>query len=402
MSVPASTKASILVVDDTQYNLDFLTRILAKRGYQVHPATNGPSALEAARTVPVELILLDIMMPDMSGYEVCERLKADQRTRDIPVIFLSALSEVPDKIKAFSLGGVDYITKPFRSEEVLARIETHLTLRRLQQNLEEKNAQLQAEIAIRQETEERLRQRTLELEARNEELDAFAHTVAHDLKNPLHIIRGYSALLDTELHSALQTLTMDQINLLLSGITSGVNKMNAIIEGLLLLAGVRKQSNTLLTELNMASIVAEAYDRQVNLIQEYRAKVHLPTEWPVAMGYEQWVEEIWANYLSNAIKYGGRPPQVLVGAATQPDGMIRFWVKDNGPGLSAEQQRHLFTPFTRLHQERGAGHGLGLSIVQRIAEKLGGQVGVASQEGHGSTFWFSLPAAPPQPSSAPY
>ncbi len=386
--------SSILVVDDTQYNLDFLTRILAKRSYQVYPAANGPNALAVAQSTPLDLILLDIMMPDMSGYEVCERLKADERTRDIPVIFLSALSEVPDKLKAFSLGGVDYITKPFRSEEVLARIETHLTLRRLQLSLEEKNTQLQAEIAVRKAAEESLRQRTLELEARNEELDAFAHTVAHDLKNPLHIIRGYTSLLEAELHNDRPPLTLGQIDLLLSGMTSGVNKMNAIVEGLLLLAGVRKQSALLLTELNMASIVAEAYDRQTNLIQEHRAEIVMPPEWPIALGFDQWVEEIWANYLSNAIKYGGRPPRVEVGAAPQPDGMVRFWVRDNGPGLSEEQQLHLFTPFTRLHQERGAGHGLGLSIVQRIAEKLSGQVGVNSQLGHGSTFWFSLPGVP--------
>ncbi len=392
MMNPPDTKASILVVDDTQYNLDFLTRILVKRGYEVHPAANGPSALEIAQATPVDLILLDIMMPDMSGYEVCERLKADAGTRDIPVIFLSALSEVPDKVKAFSLGGVDYITKPFRSEEVLARIETHLTLRRLQISLEDKNAQLQAEIAVRKAVEESLRQRTQELESRNEELDAFAHTVAHDLKNPLHIVKGYAALLESEMHSEQQALTDEQIDLLLVGIANGANKMNAIIDGLLVLAGVRKQTGDLLTELNMASIVAEAYDRQTNLIKEHHAEIRLPAEWPAALGYDQWVEEIWANYLSNAIKYGGHPPLIVVGATAQPDGMVRFWVRDNGAGLSQEQQRHLFTPFTRLHQER-TGHGLGLSIVQRIAEKLGGQVGVDSQPGSGSTFWFSLLAA---------
>ena len=388
-----TSKASILVVDDTQYNLDFLTRILAKRGYQVHPAVNGPNALALAQTTPMDLILLDIMMPDMSGYEVCERLKADEHTRDIPVIFLSALSEVPDKLKAFSLGGVDYITKPFRSEEVLARIETHLTLRRLQLSLVEKNAQLEAEIAVRKVAEEDLRQRTLELEARNEELDAFAHTVAHDLKNPVHIIKGYASLLESELLIDQRTIKNDQLELLLSGISSGANKMNDIIEGLLLLAGVRKQTSTQLTELNMASIVAEAYDRQTNLIAEYHADIVVPAAWPVALGYDQWVEEIWANYLSNAIKYGGRPPHIEMGGTSQSDGMIRFWVRDNGPGLSSEEQHYLFTPFTRLHYERGSGHGLGLSIVQRIAEKLGGQVGVESQVNSGSTFWFSLPAA---------
>ena len=115
--------------------------------------------------------------------------------------------------------------------------------------------------------------------------------------------------------------------------------------------------------------------------------------WPRALGHAAWVEEVWANYLSNAIKYGGQPPRVMLGAEPQQDGMVRYWVRDNGPGLAPEDQARLFTPFTRLDQVRVKGHGLGLSIVRRIVEKLGGQVGVESQLGQGSTFFFILPAA---------
>ncbi len=111
----------------------------------------------------------------------------------------------------------------------------------------------------------------------------------------------------------------------------------------------------------------------------------------MALGYGPWVEEVWANYLSNAIQYGGRPPRVELGATEQADGMVRFWVRDNGPGLTPEEQARLFTPFTRLDQVRAKGHGLGLSIVRRIVEKLGGQVGVESEVGRGSVFTFTLP-----------
>jgi len=119
----------------------------------------------------------------------------------------------------------------------------------------------------------------------------------------------------------------------------------------------------------------------------------VPDEWPLAVGYGPWIEEVWANYINNAIKYGGEPPCVRLGATAQPDGTIRFWVSDNGAGLSEEEQARLFTPFTRLDQVRARGYGLGLSIVRRIMDRLGGEVGVESRDGEGSVFSFVLPAA---------
>ena len=132
--------------------------------------------------------------------------------------------------------------------------------------------------------------------------------------------------------------------------------------------------------------------RLAHMIEEHQTEIILPGTWPVALGYDPWVEEVWVNYLSNAIKYGGQPPHVELGATAQADGMVRFWVRDNGSGLTPEEQARLFTPFTRLDQVRAKGHGLGLSIVWRIVEKLGGQVGVESEIGRGSVFTFTLPA----------
>lgn len=150
-------RGSLLIVDDTPDNLHLLTRILAKKGYQVRGAINGQMALTAIQLAPPDLVLLDISMPVMSGYEVCQALKADDRTREIPVIFLSALSEVRDKVKAFEVGGIDYITKPFQAKEVLARVEVHLNLQRLQHQLQAQNIQLQQEIEARQAAEEKYR-----------------------------------------------------------------------------------------------------------------------------------------------------------------------------------------------------------------------------------------------------
>ena len=133
----------ILIADDTPEHLTVLRQMLAEQNYMVRPALNGEIAIKAANESPPDLILLDIRMPGMDGYEVCQQLKSEEKTRKIPVIFISALNELDDKVKAFSLGGVDYITKPFQTEEVLVRIKTHLTLRNLQKSLEDKNAQLQ-------------------------------------------------------------------------------------------------------------------------------------------------------------------------------------------------------------------------------------------------------------------
>jgi len=151
-------KANLLVVDDTPVNLQLLSKILTKQGYFATTASSGPTALNTVQTKPPDLILLDVMMPDMDGYEVCKQLKAEARTRDIPIIFLSASHQTQDKVKAFAVGGVDYITKPFQSAEVWARVETHLALRHLQKHLQEKNDQLYNEIVERRKAETALQQ----------------------------------------------------------------------------------------------------------------------------------------------------------------------------------------------------------------------------------------------------
>jgi signal transduction histidine kinase len=248
--------------------------------------------------------------------------------------------------------------------------------------------QLEREIIERQRMEETLRQRTVELEARNEELDAFAHTVAHDLKSPVCLITGYVEFL--EQHSA--TMPEEELFGYLRMIAESGYGMSNIIDELLLLAGVRKMEVETMP-LDMTRVVDHALQRLAYMIEEYQAEIILPDTWPVALGYAPWIEEVWINYLSNAIKYGGQPPYVELGAMVQSDHMVRFWMRDNGPGLTPEEQGRLFTPFKRLDQVRFRGHGLGLSIVRRIVEKLGGQVGVESEVDRGCVFSFTLPGA---------
>jgi signal transduction histidine kinase len=359
---------SILIVDDNPANLRLLSEMLKEQGYRVRVANGGLRAINAVQANRPDLILLDILMPDMDGYEVCTRLMADERSSKIPIIFLSALDSVEDKVKAFTTGGVDYITKPFQSAEVLARVETHLKLHRLQQKLEEANRELDKQV---------------------QELDAFAHTVAHDLKSPLAIIMGYGALITSDL---ADTNTLQKG---LEAIITTSEKMNNIVEALLLLARVRQIEEITLAPLDMAEIVNGARERLITMIRESHAEIILPNAlaWPQALGYAPWVEDVWSNYISNAIQYGGQPPRVELGAETS-ETMVRFWVRDNGGGLTPQEQVQLFAPFERLGYTRVKGHGLGLSIAKRIVEKLGGQVGVESVLGQGSTFYFRLPRSP--------
>ena len=173
------SQGNILIVDDTPENLEILTRMLVEQGYLVRPAINGDVAFKAVRRNMPDLILLDIMMPHMSGFEVCKRLKADKETREIPVIFLSALHKVSDKVKAFSLGGVDYITKPFQLEEVLVRVETHLALRKLNQQLLENNTRLEQEVAERIKAETALKQSLAQIERAKQEWETTADSLSY-------------------------------------------------------------------------------------------------------------------------------------------------------------------------------------------------------------------------------
>ncbi len=368
------TRANILLVDDTPSNLHLLLPMFSQDVYRVRVARNGARALDLVRAEKPDLILLDIVMPDLSGYDVCRQLKADPETADIPIIFLSALHDIENKLAAFELGGVDYITKPFHTAEVLTRVNTHLSLRHLQQQLTQTNNELQRQVL---------------------ELDAYAHTVAHDLKSPIGILIGYADFLNTGLENVAPDITHN----ILSALLRSAYKINEIVEELLLLATIRQQKQIPAQPLDMWAIVNNAQARLEATTQGIGplAEISLekPETWPVCLGHAPWVEEVWINYLSNALKYGEGKP-ITIGSDIQGE-MARFWVRDQGPGLTAEEQSKLFAPFERLKQTRAQGHGLGLSIVRRIVETLAGSVGVESSPGAGCLFYFTLPRASQSP-----
>ncbi|HXV97450.1 MAG TPA: hybrid sensor histidine kinase/response regulator [Anaerolineae bacterium] len=380
-NLKTAENSMILIVVNTTNTLGVLFDYLRGFGFKVMVASDGESALSTVEHIKPDIILLDVALPGMDGFETCRQLKANEATKNIPLIFMTAQANTVDKMRGFALGAVDYITKPIQSEEVLARLKTHLTLQHLQLTLAEQNERLQLEI--------------IEREKLIEELNAFAHTVAHDLKNPLGVTISYALFLQ----KYRPKLSEEELQKRLDIIVRNGQKMNNIINELLLLASVRT-GEIAWRPLNMAEIVAEVQSRLAFMIEEYGAEVIVPdaSAWPAAQGYAPWVEEIWTNYVSNAIKYGGQPPRLELGGTVTAAGMVQFWVRDNGGGLSPEEQAELFIPFTRISQANVEGHGLGLSIVQRIVEKLGGMVGVESEgvPGRGSVFTFTLPQNSPK------
>ncbi|MBE0645810.1 MAG: PAS domain S-box protein [Bacteroidetes bacterium] len=233
-----------------------------------------------------------------------------------------------------------------------------------------------------------LGEQNAELRERNEELDTFTHSVAHDLKNPLSLILGYADMVQFEGGE----FSVEELTDYMSSILFNGRKMIAIINSLLLLASVREEDVDF-NRIEMQQIVSDALRRLQKQINDNRSTIILPDEWFVPRGYAPWIEEVWVNYIGNAVKYGGKGCHVSITAEKLPDGMLRYSVADNGPGIPAHRLGELFQPFTRLAQAKIEGHGLGLSIVKRIIEKTGGEVDVVSEEGRGSTFSFTLPAA---------
>ena len=344
-----NTVTTLLLVDDIATNLLVLLDFLSACGFETLIAQDGESALQRAQFAVPDLILLDVVMPGIDGFETCRRLKSDPKTRDIPVIFMTALNDMENKIKGFEAGAVDYVTKPLQQEEVLARVTTHLTLRRLQK----------------------------ELQLQNERLDEFAHTVAHDLKNPLSAIIGFADLLFEVSGEQLDPESLEY----LEDLRLASHKMKDIIEALLLLAGISR-NEIAIQPLNMQEIVVEVQRRLSYLTKKYQAEITVSKNWPMAYGYAPWVEEIWTNYISYGLEFGEHPHRLELGA-TQMEDTVRFWVRDQGKGLTLEQQANLFA---RTKQN------LALSIVRRVAERLQAQVGVESHVDQGNLFYFTLPS----------
>jgi signal transduction histidine kinase len=366
---------------DTAQALDYFAQSLAlsrDRGYK---------QLEASALLDMGRTYLAQQAVDRALEILTQALAVAEAIQSKPVVFAihAALAEAYEQAGDYRQA-LDHHKQFHDVKEEVFNEKTDSRLRSLQVSYEVDKAKQEAEIyqlknvSLQQEIERR--------EKLIAELDAFAHTVAHDLKNPLSIIIGYGEMILDDLRTEGGAGSIGMVHSLLQA----GDRTNRIVDELLMLASVRREDISP-APLDMAQIVRNAESQLARLIASSGAEVIRPRRWPQALGHAPWVEEVWANYISNAIKYGGRPPRVQLGAARE-DGQVRFWVQDNGNGLSPDDQARVFREFTRMADIRVEGHGLGLSIVKRIVEKLGGTVGVESAggPGRGCTFSFTLPA----------
>ncbi len=367
------SESSILIVDDTPDNVRLLSKLLSQRGYEIRKAINGAMALASAQADPPDLILLDIRMPEMDGYEVCQNLKANKATQDIPVIFLSALDDVLDKVKAFGVGGVDYITKPFQTEEVLARIDMQLRLRHLQQQLAEHNQQLQ--------------QLNQALMTSNQELEQFAYAVSHDLQQPLQSITGFVGLIQMKYQKQLDAGVLEYID----RIFDAGKRMQRLIQDLLAYAQVGNMDLDL-TPIDLKLVLYQALANLEMLIAEQKAEITFG-ELPWVQGNETQLVQLFQNLIGNALKFN-RPdviPQIQILATEQADSWL-LEVRDNGIGIPSEHLKDIFQAFKRLKtDQKYTGTGIGLATCKKIVSTHGGKIFAESKVGQGTVFYFTLP-----------
>ncbi|HIK10513.1 MAG TPA: response regulator [Oscillatoriaceae cyanobacterium M33_DOE_052] len=401
------SRGNILIIDDEPNNLRVLLNCLTDNGYDVRGVLTGEMGLKAALSEPPDLVLLDIMMPQMDGYQVGNHFKNIAELRDIPIIFVSAKYDTLDKVKAFRVGGVDYIMKPFQIEEVLARIENHLRLRRLQDELEEQNLLLQAEISQRQAAELALQEQNaqLQLEIRereraeaelaklnedlarsNSELAQFVSIASHDLRSPLTTVKGYGQLFKMRHAQSLEAEGQRYINRILDG----CDRMLNLIDDLLQYSRLGKAGEQF-SPVRSAEAIEEACQNLSLEITTNQAQI-ICRDLPVVMADFSQLRQLFQNLIGNAIKYRGEAnPLVEVTAINETDHCL-FAVKDNGIGIAPESFPKIFQMFKRLHgPSEYPGTGIGLAICQKIVQLHGGRIWVESAPGQGSIFYFSIP-----------
>ncbi|HEY9597152.1 MAG TPA: hybrid sensor histidine kinase/response regulator [Cyanophyceae cyanobacterium] len=409
-------KSIILLVDDNPTNLGILLDFLGNSGFRLLVAQDGESAIDQMEYILPDLILLDVMMPGIGGFETCRRLKANERTKDIPVIFMTALTETVDKVQGFSVGAADYVTKPIQAEEVLARIKTHLAFQRLRKQLQEQNQQLQQEIRDRQKAEETLR--------------IFLHSVSHDLRNPVtgmlmvlkNVLSRPWSVVNTEeqqgtvpnLRSILGRMVMScdrQLNLINSLVEAHASEVWGV--------PLECQSLPLYTLTQKLVEEWEPISSQNQATINNLISVDLPPLW--ADSNQLW--RVFENLIANALKHN--PPGTIItltadvinpdsieldnqttlqpqinsftssnsgGQTKSKTQMIRCCITDNGVGMTPEECANLFGLYRRgVTAQRTTGLGLGLYLCRQIITAHGGEIGVISNPGNGSTFWFTLP-----------
>jgi two-component system sensor histidine kinase/response regulator len=387
------TEGCVLVVDDNPTNLSVLVNILRNVGLRVLVATDGESALEQVAYTTPDLILLDVMMPGIDGFETCQRLKANLETASIPIIFMTALSETVDKVRGLSMGAVDYVTKPFEHEEVLVRIRTHITIAKQRQIIESQNIALQIEISDRKLAEKAL--------------TVFLHAVSHDLRNP---VMGLLMVIDN-LEKQSQDIDGDVImpRKTLTRIRESSDRQLTLINSLLEshvndVYGMKVQPQPV----DISQIIQAAIDDLQGLLEYENTEVSIQIlpDLPLVLVDPIQIHRVFQNLIANAIKHNPPNLKLTISVNLQekkdadprhPFPLIYCEIIDNGVGMTTEQSESLFELYAQGKNKnnlnrRSLSLGLGLYICRQIVNANDGEIGVNSEVGKGSRFWFTLPA----------
>lgn len=375
-----SENTTILIVDDSEENVWLLSHVLKREGYNILDASNGEEALEIVAVTKPDILLLDIVMPDMDGFEVCEKLKAKESTQDIPIIFLSALSETDSKVKGFKVGGVDYITKPFQREEVLARIDLHVRLKQLQNKLEEKIDELQ--------------EREQRLNVLNKRKDELMRILSHDIRNPVTGIIGVAQLLS----QSSDSIPADEQQNMYNSIEESGRKIQQLVVDLLNKDKAKQNISDLSTEkVNLKYLIKDV----IELHQPSALIKNISFNFNISQSVEmkldrQKMDQVLGNLVSNALKFTpeGGTISINLHERTAED-EVDILVSDTGVGIPQKEIEKLLGTNGKKTVRSGTrgekGSGIGLDIIKQFTELHGGKVLIESNEGDGTTFIIRLP-----------
>lgn len=370
MRTAHSSPPDILIVDDSPSTLQLLSEVFKKEGYSTRAALSGRLALQSLRTTIPDLVLLDITMPDISGYDICKAMKADEILKDVPVIFISGHSRNTDVVRGFSVGGVDFVVKPFEITEVVARVKTHLELRRQQRALQKSYAEL----------------RSLE-----EMRDNLVHMIVHDLRNPLWSanihLEQIQGLADTTLHPRIR----EHVHEALTATHTLMEMINSILDVNRMEAGLIPLKPE---PCDLVLLIQDTLQAAFPLIKSRRLTIESEAESVVVNADIILIRRVIHNLLSNAISFTSETGGEIHFGISRNAGFVRVTIRDNGQGIPAEYHQKIFEKFYQMHSAQSGGRhstGLGLTFCKLAAEAHGGKIGVQSEETKGSLFWFDLP-----------
>ncbi len=382
-----SEKLKILIVDDKPANLMAQQALLAKEDRLLYTAQNGNEALKIALSNTPDLLLLDVHMPEMDGFEVARTIRQNKRTKDIPIIFVTAeRKEHLSMMRGFEEGAIDYLFKPLDPEITEAKVSVLLKIQRQKKELSEKNIALEQAGKQIEELNGELQKSVASLEITNKELESFSYSISHDLRTPLRAIGSFSNIMLEEYAEKLD----DEGNRILHIIISNAQNMGEMIDRLLEFSKLGKKAIRK-DEIGMKKLVENCITG-ISRSMQHRAVITVG-ELPQAKGDHDLLAHVWTNLITNAIKYSEKKtnPEIEIGSYDDLGGTV-YYIKDNGAGFNMAYAGKLFGVFQRLHSaDDFKGTGVGLAIVQRIIARHGGRIWAEGEVDNGATFYFELP-----------